>query len=161
QPVPGIYAHQTWARLPDFAPIATSRLHALMLGWWDSVPNQDEIARIGLEAVLIWLVLTGAAWYGVRRLREWPHAGEPPFVRRASSAAGVVALRIGPVVAPIVFLYAMIADAHAFPERLDRLFYAAAQSTIIIVALAALVTSVFAPASAHWRLVAASDRAAA
>jgi potassium-dependent mechanosensitive channel len=161
QPVPGIYAHQTWARLPDFAPIATSRLHALMLGWWDSVPNQDEIARIGLEAVLIWLVLTGAAWYGVRRLRQWPHAGEPPFWRRASSAAGVVALRIVPVVAPIVFLYAMIADAHAFPERLDRLFYAAAQSTIIIVALAALVTSVFTPASSHWRLVAASDRAAA
>ena len=160
QPVPGIYAYQTWARLPDYVPIATSRVRDLLSGWWTNAPNQDEIARVVLEAALMWLILTAAAWYGVRRLRHWPHASEPPFWRRASSAAGVVALRIVPLAAPIVFLYAMITEAHTLPERVDWILYAAAQSTIIVFALNALVTTVFAPTAAHWRLIPASDRAA-
>ena len=160
QPVPGIYASQTWTRLPELVPIATGRLRNLLAGWWDIAPNHDEITRVLLEAVLIWLVLTAAAGYGVRRVRHWRHAAEPPFWRRASSAAAVVALRIVPVVAPIVFLYAMLAETHALPQRIDRLFYAAAQSIIIVVALSTLITTVFAPAASHWRLIPASDRAA-
>ena len=78
---------------------------------------------VAFEAVLLWLVLTVAAWHGVRRLRRWRHEGEPPFWRRASSAAGVILLRILPVVAPIMFLYGIIADAHASARtrRLDFL----------------------------------------
>src|SRR5262249_53847010 len=161
QPVPGIYAYQTWARLPDYVPLAANRVRDLLADWWDKLPNHDEITRLVLEAVLIWFMLTVAAWYGVRRLRHWPHAGEPPFWRRASSAAGVVVLRTVPIVTPIVFLYAMVAEAHALPEHVDWIFYAAAQSVIIVIAVNALVTTVFAPAAAHWRLIPASDRAAA
>jgi len=110
---------------------------------------------------LLWLVLTIAAWHGVHRLRRWAHDGEPPFWRRASSAAGVILLRILPVVAPIMFLYGMIAETHALPERVDWIFYSTAQSIIIIFAVNALVTTVFAPWSSQWRLIPASDRAAA
>jgi potassium-dependent mechanosensitive channel len=116
---------------------------------------------IAFGAILLWLVLTLAGWHGVRRLRRWRHEGEPPFWRRASSAAGVILLRILPVVAPITFLYGMIAEAHALPERLDWMFYSTAQSIIIIFAINALVTTVFAPRSSQWRLIPASDRAAA
>jgi potassium-dependent mechanosensitive channel len=161
QLVPGIYAYQTWARLPDYVPIAANRVRDLLADWWDKLPNHHEITRLVLEAVLIWFMLTAAAWYGVRRLRHWPHAGEPPFWRRASAAAGVVALRIVPIVAPIVFLYAMVAETHALPERVNWMLYAAAQSTIIVFALNALATTAFAPGAAHWRLIPASDRAAA
>src|SRR5262249_42454953 len=101
------------------------------------------------------------AWHGVHRLRRWRHEGEPPFWRRASSAAGVILLRIVPVVAPIMFLYGMIAEAQALPERVDWMFYSTAQSIIIIFAVNALVTTVFAPRSPQWRLMPASDRAAA
>ena len=59
--------------------------------------------------------------------------------------------------APIVFLYAMLAETHALPQRIDRLFYAAAQSIIIVVALSTLITTVFAPAASHWRLIPAGD----
>jgi potassium efflux system protein len=161
QPVPGIYSYQTWARLPDYVPSATSRVRALMVNWWDDVHDRDEVILVALEAILIWLMLTVAAWYGVHRLRNWRHVGEPPFWRRAASAAGVILLRILPVVAPIVFLYTMVAEAHALPERVDWIFYSAAQSTIIIFAVNALVATVFAPAAANWRLIPASDRAAA
>ena len=161
QPVPGIYSYQTWANLPDYVPSATSRVRDLLVEWWDSVRDQNEVLLIGFEAILLWLVLTIAAWHGVHRLRRWAHDGEPPFWRRASSAAGVILLRILPVVAPIMFLYGMIAETHALPERVDWIFYSTAQSIIIIFAINALVTTVFAPWSSQWRLIPASDRAAA
>ena len=161
QPVPGIYSYQTWANLPDYVPSATSRVRDLLVDWWDGVRDQDEVLLIGFEAILLWLVLTIAAWHGVHRLRRWGHDGEPPFWRRASSAAGVILLRILPVVAPIMFLYGMIAETHALPERVDWIFYSTAQSIIIIFAVNALVTTVFAPWSSQWRLIPASDRAAA
>jgi potassium-dependent mechanosensitive channel len=161
QPVPGIYSYQTWAKLPDYVPSATSRVRDLVADWWVGVRDQNEVLLIAFEAILLWLVLTLAGWHGVRRLRRWRHEGEPPFWRRASSAAGVILLRILPVVAPITFLYGMIAEAHALPERLDWMFYSTAQSIIIIFAINALVTTVFAPRSSQWRLIPASDRAAA
>jgi potassium efflux system protein len=161
QPVPGIYSYQTWARLPDYVPSATSRVRGIVTDWWDSVRDQDEVLLIAFEAVLLWVVLTLAAWHGVHRLRRWRHEGEPPFWRRASSAAGVILLRILPIVAPIMFLYGMIAEAQALPERVDWMFYSTAQSIIIIFAVNALVTTVFAPRSPQWRLMPASDRAAA
>ena len=161
QPVPGIYSYQTWAYVPDYVPSATSRVRDLLVEWWDSVRDQNEVLLIGFEAILLWLVLTIAAWHGVHRLRRWAPDGEPPFWRRASSAAGVILLRILPVVAPIMFLYGMIAETHALPERIDWIFYSTAQSIIIIFAVNALVTTVFAPWSSQWRLIPASDRAAA
>ena len=53
------------------------------------------------------------------------------------------------------------AEGHALPKRVDWIFYSAAQSTIITFAVSALVATVFAPAAADWRLIPASDRAAA
>src|SRR5258708_12903073 len=55
----------------------------------------------------------------------------------------------------------MIAEAHALPERVDWIFYSTAQSITIIFAVNALVTTVFAPRLSQWRLIPASDRAAA
>src|SRR5262249_14260996 len=81
--------------------------------------------------------------------------------RGGASAAGVILLRTLPIAAPIVFLYTMVAESHALPERVGWIFYAAAQSTIIIFAVNALVMTVFAPAASNWRLIPASDRAAA
>ena len=52
----------------------------------------------------------------IRRLRRWQDVGEPPYWRRASSAAGVILLRALPVVAPAVFLYAMIASTQGNSE---------------------------------------------
>jgi potassium efflux system protein len=43
QPVPGIYSYQTWAKLPDYVPSATSRVRDLVVEWWDSVRDQNEV----------------------------------------------------------------------------------------------------------------------
>jgi potassium efflux system protein len=162
QPVPGIYSYQTWARLPDLVPSAMSRVRGLLDEWRDSIDDRGDVELIGFEAVVLWLVLAFAAWYGVRRLRRWrDEDGEPPFWRRASSAAGVILLRIVPLAVPIIFLYGLIAEADALPKRVDWVFYLAVQSIIIVVAVNALALTVLAPRARRWRLIPASDRAAA
>jgi len=107
QPIPGVYAYETWSRVPDHVPMALERLRDLVDGWWEGVADGQELARIGLEALLLFLALSFAGWRGVRSLRRWQGEGEPPFWRRASSAAGIVLLRALPVTVPVVFAYAM------------------------------------------------------
>jgi potassium-dependent mechanosensitive channel len=160
QPVPNVYSADTWTRLPEAIPIATSRVEAHLTNWWANVQDRDEVLRIVLEAAALALVLMLAAWRGIPRLRRWRGEGEPPFWRRASSAAGVILLRTLPAVAPIVLLYVLVDQAQELPDRVDRLFYSAVRAAIIVCSVSALVVTVFAPAAPQWRLVAASDRAA-
>src|SRR5262249_23700126 len=89
RPIPGVYAYETWSTLPDTVPMALARVRDLVDGWWEGVPDRQELAQIGLEALLLFLALSFAGWRGVRSLRRWQGEGEPPFWRRASSAAGV------------------------------------------------------------------------
>ena len=161
QPIPGVYAYETWAKLPEYVPQAASKLGDLIADWWRNVQDRDGVTRIALEALLMSLLLSFASWWGVRKLRRWQDAGEPPYWQRASSAAGVILLRSLPVVAPVVFLYGMIAAAEQLPERLDWLFYLTAQSIVIVFTVGALVTAAFAPGAPRWRLIAASDARAA
>ena len=148
QPIPGLYAYETWAKLPEYVPQAASKLRELIADWWRDVQDRDGVTRIAVEALLMSLLLSFASWRGVRRLRRWQDVGEPPYWRRASSAAGVILLRSLPVVAPVVFLYVMTAGAESLPERLDWLFYLTAQSIVIVFTVGALVTAAFAPGRA-------------
>ena len=161
QPIPGVYAYETWSRLPDYVPMALERLRDLVYGWWEGVPDGQELARIGLGALLLFLALSFASWRGMRSLRGWQGEGEPPFWRRASSAAGVVLLRALPVTAPVVFAYAILVAELHLPDRLDWLFYVTAQMAVIIFTVAALVTTTLAPRAPAWRLVPVSDAEAA
>jgi len=161
QPIPGVYAYETWSKLPEYVPQAASKLRDLIADWWRDVQDRDGVTRIAVEALLMSLLLSLASWWGVRRLRRWQDAGEPPYWRRASSAAGVILLRALPVVAPVVFLYVMIADAQPLPERVDWLFYLTTQSIVTVFTVGALVTAAFAPGAPRWRLIAVSDIRAA
>lgn len=161
QRIPGVYSYETWTELPEAVPLATNQISGLIADWWKNVRDHDEIVHTAFEGAILWAVLTFAGWQGVRRLRVWRGAGEPPFWSRASSAAGIVLLRTLPLVIPIIFLYLVVAEGQNIPDALGWLFYSAAQSAIIIFAVNALVTTVFAPKVPRWRLIPASDHAAA
>jgi potassium-dependent mechanosensitive channel len=161
QPIPGVYAYETWSKLPEYVPQTVGKIRNLIADWWRDVQDRDDFARIALEALLMSLLLLLASWWGVRRLRRWQDASEPPYWQRASSAAGVILLRALPIVAPVVFLYIMIAGARPLPERLDWLFYLTTQSIVIVFTVGALVTAAFAPGAPRWRLIAVSDERAA
>jgi small-conductance mechanosensitive channel len=160
QPIPGVYAYETWANLPEYVPSAASKIRDLIADWWRDVRDPREVGYLVIEALLLALVLGFVSWMGIRRLRRWSETTEPPFWWRASSAAGVVFLRALPVVAPISFLYAMIASTQDLPQRVDWLFYSVAQSIVIVVTVGALASAVFAPKAPQWRLVATSDAGA-
>ena len=161
QPIPGVYAYETWSKLPEYVPQTVGKIRDLIANWWRDVQVRADVARIALEALLMSLLLSLASWRGVRRLRRWQDASEPPYWRRASTAAGVVLLHALPVVAPVVFLYTMIAVAQPLPERVDWLFYLTTQSIVIVFTVGALVTAAFAPGAPRWRLIAVSDMRAA
>ena len=161
QPIPGVYAYETWSKLPEYVPQTVGKIRDLIADWWRDVQVRADVARIALEALLMSLLLSLASWRGVSRLRRWQDASEPPYWWRASTAAGVVLLHGLPVVAPVVFLYTMIAVAQPLPERVDWLFYLTTQSIVIVFTVGALVTAAFAPGAPRWRLIAVSDMRAA
>jgi small-conductance mechanosensitive channel len=161
QPIPGLYAYETWANVPQYVPDAARRVRELVAEWWADAQNRGDLTRTALEALLMLLVLSVASWRGIRRLRRWRDDDEPPYWRRASSAAGVILLRALPVAGPVVFLYVMVAGAQALPERVDWLFYLITQSIVIVFTVGALVTTAFAPRAPQWRLVTTSDAHAA
>jgi potassium-dependent mechanosensitive channel len=162
QPIPGVYAYETWASLPDHVPAAAGKVRDLIARWWRDVPDRAEVGYIVIESLVLSFLLAAASWRGIRRTRRWNETAEPPpFWRRASAAAASVAFRALPVVIPVTFLYGMIASTQNLPERIDWLFYLTAQSLVIIVTVWALADAVFAPRAPHWRLVAIADVAAA
>ena len=94
------------------------------------------------------------------RLRRRQSEDDQPFWRRAAVTGAIVLLWTLPVVVPIAFLYALVAETHELPERVDWLLYSTAQSIVIVFAVSILVISAFAPRSPHWRLIPVSDRTA-
>ena len=160
QAVPGVHSPETWTMLPSYVPSTISRIRDLIADWWTHQADRGETVRGALATAVLALALMVVTWLGVPSLRRWRGDSEPPFWRRASSAAGVVLLRMLPAVAPTLLLYGLTAETEALPERIDWLFYASAQSSIIVFAVSALVTTVFAPAAPQWRLVPASNAAA-
>ena len=160
QPVPGIYSSQTWSRVPDYVPLATQRIRDIVTGWWSTLGDQDEVLLVVSEAGLLLLILSAVAAYGAWRLRRGRAQEDQPFWRRAAVTGAIVLLWTLPVVVPIAFLYALVAETHELPERVDWLLYSTAQSTIIVLAVSILVISAFAPRVPHWRLIPVSDRTA-
>ena len=160
QPIPGVYAYETWAHLQEHVSSATRKIRELITNWWRDVRDPSDIGYIVIEALLLSFLLGFVSWRGIRRLRRWEETTEPPSWRRASSAAGVVFFRALPIVAPISFLYGMIAYTQDVPGPVDWLFYSIAQSIVIVFTVGALASTVFAPRAPQWRLVATSDAGA-
>ena len=162
QPIPGVYAYETWANLPEHVPAAARKIRDLIVGWWQNVPDRREVGYIAIEALLLALLLGAACRRGIRRTRRTEDtADSPPFWRRASAAAALVVFRTLPIVVPVAFLYGMIASTQNPPERIDWLFYLTAQSLVIVFTVWALASAVFSPRAPHRRLVPTSDAAAA
>jgi potassium efflux system protein len=157
QPISGIYSYKTWVQVPPSIPLTAKNVSDQVTAWWRGVQDRVGIARVGLEAALLFLALCFAALRGGRRLRRWKDDAAPPFWRRASSAAGIVALRAAPVVVPVVFAYGMIVAGQSLPFRLSWLFYLTAELIIIVFTVGALVTTVLSPRAPRWRLIAVSD----
>jgi small-conductance mechanosensitive channel len=160
QPVPGVFSAQTWQTAADFAKPSAIKVWEMIAGWWRDLHGRDDVIFLAVAALVLWLALSIAGFAGERRLKRWPAGSEPPFWRRASSAAGVVVFRSLPTVIALVFVYNAVEEAEAMPDKVGWLFYIAARSIITIVVVNALITSVLSPSDHRWRLIPASNWAA-
>ena len=79
QPIPGLYAYETWANVPQYVPDAARRVRELVADWWADAQNRGDLARIALEALLMLIVLSVASWRGIRRLRRWRMTASRPI----------------------------------------------------------------------------------
>ncbi len=143
-----------------YAGLAATRVAGLVKDWWDDVHDQQHLTYLAIIAAALALSLGVLAWRGVDKLRSWPEAEEPPFWKRASTAAGVIMLRSAPMVVPAIFLFNAADQTEPFPDQVDKLFYDAARSLTIIVVVHALMITVLAPKASRWRLLPMSDWAA-
>ncbi|MGA7329479.1 MAG: mechanosensitive ion channel domain-containing protein [Rhodomicrobium sp.] len=157
QRMPGIFSAETWQGVPQQAQQVFEKVRSAIADWWNN-QEQDQIAPLAAIGLALWLGLSLLGWFGVRWLRQCD--GEPPFWRRASTAAGVILLRSLPTVVPLVFLFNAVDQVQAFPNEIDRLFYYGARSILIVAVVRALVATVLSPGDHRWRLIPASNAAA-
>ena len=68
QPIPGLYAYETWANVPQYVPDAARRVRELVAEWWADAQNRGDLARIALEALLMLIILSVASWRGIRQV---------------------------------------------------------------------------------------------
>ncbi|WP_127076978.1 mechanosensitive ion channel family protein [Rhodomicrobium lacus] len=160
QPVQGVWSAQTWENVPAYANIAAERVERTIGSWWDDSDDQSELLYLFGTAAALFAGLSLISWRGIRRLRTWTEEGEPPFWRRASTAAGVIVLRILPACVPLVFLYHAVNSVQPIPEKIQWLLYSASRSILVIVVVNALIATVFAPGRPQWRLIRATEGAA-
>jgi potassium-dependent mechanosensitive channel len=160
KPAPGVYSAKTYENVPAYASLAANKVESVVKDWWDDVRDQQQFIYLAAIAAALALVLGGLAWRLVPKLRSWPEDEEPPFWKRASTAASVILLRSAPVVLPIIFLFNAADQADPFPDQVERLFYSLGRSLTIIVVVHALMATVLSPGAPRWRLLPMSDWAA-
>ena len=91
QPIPGLYAYETWANVPQYVPDAARRVRDLVADWWADRKNRADFARTALEALLMLIILSVASWRGIRQVAALARCR-----RAAVLAAGVFGRRRDP-----------------------------------------------------------------
>lgn len=163
---PGVTSLENWEKFPGNVGLVLEKSGAFIGDWWHGLgvqggrDAQGEALQIFLFAFVMWAGLFLLARRGAERLRVWEGDGEPPFWRRAGSAAGVIALRALPVTGPVLFAYHALIASELVNDRMAWLSYTATRALIIVVVVNALVKTVFSPHRPEWRLIPASNGAA-
>ncbi|WP_414463284.1 mechanosensitive ion channel family protein [Hyphomicrobium sp. DY-1] len=129
--------------------------------WWNAVTGQKTSALILLVAVIGLYLLLKTVIVSITRYRAPPSATPPTFFQRAASAAWIAPVRAIPGVAAAFLAYGGL-------EYLGLLYYPTAapvgvallETSLVFVAVSALVITVFAPRSHERRLMHLSDRSA-
>lgn len=147
-----------WRRVAAEAPSVWHRLTYLATDWtiWASRKQESVLGLIG-ATLLIYL----AGKLLVRRFtRRPPRPAPPSFVERAVSAARVAPLRAAPGVVAGLFLYIGLDAFDLLYAPWDGLSIALIKGLVLFIALAVLLSTVFAVREPQWRLFDLSDRSA-
>ncbi len=158
-PMTGAFSAETWRSAPQEAVKVATGLKRLTTEWWLS-QDRDQVMMLAGLAFSFWLISSFLGVLAVRRMRRWKIAGDPPFWKRASTAAGVIIIKSTPGVVSLVFLYNAIDQYQAIPNEIGWIFYSGARSIMTIIVVNALIATVLSPSDHRWRLLPASNASA-
>ncbi len=158
--VPDAHDSDTWINAPSQLSYAVQKAGQTVAGWWHHTDRRLDIVQLLVLAVLLAAATAYASNRGIRHFRSWDEPAEPPIWKRATSAAWVILLRVLPYAATSAFLYYGLKAQELMSDDVGRLAYSAMRSTLIVAAVASLVTTALAPRSPHWRLLPMSNEAA-
>ncbi len=152
---------ELWSDLARGAPSVSWRLHYNAEDWWSAVDKQKVNALAVVAAAIALYLLLKAIVLAVTRYRPGPDGTPPTFFERAASAAWIAPARAIPGVAAAFLLYGGF-------DYLGLLYYPTAapagaallRSSLIFIAVSALISTVFAPYRPERRLMLLSDRSA-
>ncbi|MDX2263696.1 MAG: DUF3772 domain-containing protein [Hyphomicrobiales bacterium] len=148
-----------WADAPGTIVWSFGRAGEMVALWWGDLEDRAGVIQTVAIAFAMFLALAFAAVRGVAHFRTW-RGEDPPFWRRAASAAWVIVLRSAPFIAPSVFFYHSMASLDVMTPAIDRLLYSTVRLVVIVAAVTALITTVLAPGRAEWRIFPAGEKAA-
>ena len=150
-----------WDDLANGAPSVRWRLEYNATDWGSSVNRQKmNVAALLTGAFILYLLLKTFVLSAIR-YRAAPDAVPPTFFERAATASWIVPARAIPAAAAAFLLYAGL-------DYLGLLYYPTAapagvallRSSLIFIAVSALISAVFAPTRPERRLVLLSNRSA-
>lgn len=150
-----------WSSLVRSWPAVSWRVDYNVRDWSASIARQGGAVSVLVAAAIALYLILKALVLRLSRYRAAPGTPSPSFFERAASASWIAPARAVPGVAAAFLLYAGF-------NYLGLLYYptsapagvALLRSTLIFVAVAALLWAVFAPSQPKRRLVLLSDRSA-
>jgi small-conductance mechanosensitive channel len=152
---------ELWEGLVRDAPSVSWRLRYNAQDWWSSVNRQKlNVAMLLTAAVILYILLKSIVLAAIR-YRSARDVTPPTFFERAASASWIAPARAIPGVATAFLLYAGF-------DYFGLLYYPTAapggvallRSSLIFIAVSALVSAVFAPNRPEQRLMLLSNRSA-
>ena len=147
-----------WRRVAHEAPIVGHRLRYLGNDWASWAGQRRQGIAALLAAVMLLYLL---AKYGVYRVtHRGPREPPPPFVERAVSAAWIAPARTAPALLSGFLLYVGLDTFDLLYQPWDGLAGGLIKGLLLFVAIATLLSTVFAVREPQWRLFDLSDRSA-
>ncbi len=158
--VPETYSLSAWQSVAGQFNFAVEKARQTISGWWEHMDRRADAVQLLILGALIAAAAFIVSARGVRHFRRWKEPDEPPYWRRATSAAWVTLLRLLPYAVSSTFLFYSFRYQELMPQNVELLAYSAMRSLLIVTAVCALVATTLAPKRPHWRLLPMDDRAA-
>jgi small-conductance mechanosensitive channel len=151
-----------WVEALQAVPITMISLRFLIGDWFGLLAQRGAETAIAVGSALAaigTLLFLARRWLIPLTSRD-PEAVEPPILRQAAIATGIVGLN---TLIPVIGLIAVTQALVSFdlnPPRIERFLEALVQGIGVAIVIWSLGLALFAPGKPQWRLAAVDDRAA-
>src|ERR1700722_15009679 len=153
---------QLWAAVGRELPLDAEGVRNLAGNWLGAIAERPLLAKIGMAAIVIALLLAAAPLGWIARRFVYRDSGEktPSRLRRALAAAWTFVLFAALPLAALGVLAGAFDSFNLFDPTMQGVLDAAFEAARVLIAVNALARGLLAPGRAAWRLVPIGGRSA-